>query len=672
MTTDGLVVLASETGVIEFAPERILRRGRLQPGRMFLVDLEEHRIVPDNEIKAKIARQQPYRHWVHDNRIELRGLFEPSEIPAEDPALLRARQHAFGYTEEECRMVLAPMAAHGQEPVGSMGNDTPLAVLSDRPVLLFSYFKQLFAQVTNPPIDPLREELVMSLMSFIGRQRNLLDETPEHCRQLKLRHPILTPEDMDRLRLAGHPDVQVADLDMTFPAGGGGDGPASGRWTTSSAGRGRHRRAARRSSSSPTAPSGRGRAPIPALLAAAGLHHHLIRAGLRNHAGIIVESGEPREVMHFALLFGYGANAVCPTTALATIRELAETGLLEVPVTPAQALDNYITAVKKGLLKTFSRMGISTLRSFFGSQIFEAVGLGAELVERYFTGTASRIGGIGLERDRRRGARAPPPRLVRDRRAPAGCWTPAATTTCASTASATRWSRRRSRSSSRPCAATTPRLSRSTSRIDHRGRAAHDAARAASPSCPGAPVPLEEVEPVEAIVPRFVTAAMTFGSISQEAHETIAIAMNRLGGRSNSGEGGEDPARAVPLPNGDSRRSRVKQVASGRFGVTIEYLRGADELQIKIAQGAKPGEGGQLPGHKVSRGDRPRAPHDAGRDADLAAAAPRHLLDRGPGPADLRPEDRPTPRRGSRSSWSPRSASARSPRAWPRPRPTWC
>ena len=599
-TKDGLVVLASESGVIEFAPERILRRGRLQPGRMFLVDLEEHRVVPDREIKARIARQTPLpqlgAHQPHRAARPLRVLGDPRRGPgaaARPPA--RPRLHRGGVPDgalPDGRARAGGGRLDGQRR-GARGALRRARSCSS------AYFKQLFAQVTNPPIDPLREELVMSLMSFIGRQKNLLDETPEHVRQLKLRQPFLTPEDMDRLRLAGHPDVQVADLDMTFPAGGGGEALERALDDI-------FRKAEAAIAGGATIlvltdrAVGPERAPIPALLAVAGLHHHLIRAGLRNHAGIILEGGEPREVMHFALLFGYGANAACPTTALATIRELAEAGLLEVPVTPAQALDNYITAVKKGLLKTFSRMGISTLRSFFGSQIFEAVGLGEQLIERYFTGTASRIGGIGLERGRRRGDRAPPPRLVRDAGAPAGCWTPAATTTCASTGSATRSGRRRSRSSRRRCAATTRRLSRTTCGSSPRPGGS-TTLRGSFAFVPGTPVPLDEVEPEEAIFPRFVSAAMSFGSISQEAHEAMAIAMNRLGGRSNCGEGGEDPARAVPLPNGDSRRSRVRQVASGRFGVTLEYLRGADELQIKVAQGAKPGEGGQLPGHKVSR-----------------------------------------------------------------------
>jgi glutamate synthase domain-containing protein 2/glutamate synthase domain-containing protein 1/glutamate synthase domain-containing protein 3 len=599
ITTDGLVVLASESGVIEVPAERIAKRGRLQPGRMFLVDLEEHRVVPDREIKAAISRRRPYRNWVYNNRIELRGLFTPPEASCADSTALRARQHAFGYTEEELRMVLAPMAANGQEAVGSMGNDAALAVLSERPRLVFDYFRQLFAQVTNPPIDPLREELVMSLMTFAGRQRNLLDETPEHVRQLKLRVPFLTPDDLARIRASGLPDVQTADLDMTFPAGG--DGAA-----LEAALDGLFRRAGEAIAAGATIlvltdrATGPERVPVPALLAVSGLHHHLIRAGLRNHAGIILEGGEPREVMHFCLLLAYGANAVCPTTAFATVCELAETALLEKRLTATQAHDNYVTALKKGLLKTFSRMGISTLRSFFGSQIFEAVGLGPALVERYFTGTPSRIGGIGLPEV---AAEA----IARHRRA----WPPdgAAAAPLLDTGGDYHVRAGGERHLLTPEAISRLHEAVRRDRYDafcEYERLINESAGATTlRGClrftPGTPVPLDEVEPVERIFPRFVSAAMSFGSISQEAHEAIAIAMNRLGAQSNCGEGGEDPARAVPLPNGDSKRSKVKQVASGRFGVTLQYLRSADELQIKVAQGAKPGEGGQLPGHKVSR-----------------------------------------------------------------------
>ena len=598
VTRDGYVVLASETGVMEFEPERILRLGRLQPGRMLLVDMEQGRIVPDPEIKGKISRQRPYRRWVKDQAIELRGLLSPAELPAEDPEVLRARQRAFGYTEEELRMVLGPMASRGQEAVGSMGNDAALAVLADVPQSLFAYFKQLFAQVTNPPIDPLREELVMSLMSFVGPERNLLAETPEHCRRLKLHHPILTPEDMARLRGSRHPDVRVCDIDILFPAGGDGEAlrqalddvfaraeDAIADGATLLALTDRHVDA--------------NRAAIPALLATAGLHHHLIRAGLRTRASLLVETGEAREVMHMALLVGYGAGAICPHVAMETVVAMAEEARLETALASETAVDNYITALKKGLLKTFSRMGISTIRSYFGAQIFEAVGLAEDVVERYFTGTASRIQGVGLDaiaaetvaRHRRGfGPDAPRGRLLDvggEYHVRQGgthhLWTPEAIQHLQHAVRTDNYEAYKAYAGL----------------INDQSRR-HVTLRSLFRFKPGEPVPLEEVEPVETIVTRFATAAMSFGSISKEAHETLAIAMNRLGGKSNSGEGGEDPDRYVPLPNGDSRRSAVKQVASGRFGVTTEYLVNADELQIKMAQGAKPGEGGQLPGHKVS------------------------------------------------------------------------
>ena len=599
ITRDGYVVLASETGVLEFPADRILKRGRLQPGKMLLVDLEQRRIVPDNEIKAEVSRRRPYRRWVADNRIELRGLFSPPETAAEPPDALLAKQHAFGYTEEELKMVIAPMASRGQEAIGSMGNDAALAVLSDRPQLVFAYFKQLFAQVTNPPIDPLREELVMSLMNFVGRERDLLAETPEHVRRLKLPHPILTVEDMVRLRRGRPPDIVARDIDMLMPADA--DGQALGRALDAV-----FEQAERAIADGATLlvltdmRMDAAHAPIPALLATAGLHHHLTRRGLRTRAGIIVETGEAREVMHFALLVGYGANAVCPHTAFSTVRQLAEANLLEGVLAPEEAADHYITAIKKGLLKTFSRMGISTIRSYFGAQIFEAVGLAREVVDKYFCGTASRVSGIGLEEIaaemRALHRRAFPPKGSPDPLLDVGgqyhvrvggenhLWTPEAIYKLQQAVRQNDY---------RP-------FKEYSAAIDDRSRS-RVTLRSLFSFVPGTPVPLEEVEPVDSIVRRFVSSAMSFGSLSKEAHETIAIAMNRLGARSNCGEGGEDPARNVPLASGDSRRSAVKQVASGRFGVTTEYLVNSDELQIKMAQGAKPGEGGQLPGHKVSK-----------------------------------------------------------------------
>ena len=598
VTRDGMIVMASETGVMDFPADRIFQKGRLQPGKMFLVDLEQRRIVPDNEIKSRISRQRPYRHWVKDNRIEMRGLFNPPEIPPEDPEILVRKQIAFGYTEEDLKMVIAPMASQGQEAVGSMGDDSALAVLSNRPQLLFSYFKQLFAQVTNPPIDPLREELVMSLRSFVGREKNLLDETPEHCRMLRIPHPILTPEDMARLRNASHSEIVAREIDILFPASGGGKALASALTSVFVLAEKYIKEGATflilsDRNMGPTL------APIPSLLATSGLHHHLIRRGLRTQAAIIIETGEAREVMHYALLVGYGANAICPHIAFSTVRDLAENELLEKPLLPGEAIDAYITAIKKGLLKTMSKMGISTLRSYTGAQIFEAVGLGRKLVDKYFCGTASRIGGIGLNEiateTQERHRRAYEGDGIASRMLDPGglfqvrvdgekhLWNPEAIYKL-----------------QHAVRADSPKIFREyTHLIDDQSRE-RATLRSLFQFRKGNPVPLEEVEPVEQITRRFTTAAMSYGSISQEVHETIALAMNRLGGRSNCGEGGEDPARYIPLPNGDSLRSRTKQVASGRFGVTTEYLINADELQIKMAQGAKPGEGGQLPGHKVS------------------------------------------------------------------------
>jgi glutamate synthase domain-containing protein 2/glutamate synthase domain-containing protein 1/glutamate synthase domain-containing protein 3 len=598
ITSDGLIVMASETGVLDIPAEKIVRRGRLQPGKMFLVDLEEKRIVPDNEVKAKIPRQKPYRRWVKENRIELRGLFGVAHVPRMESDKLRTLQHAFGYSEEDLKIILTPMASTGQEPVGSMGDDAALAVLSNRPQLLFNYFKQLFAQVTNPPIDPLREELVMSLNTWVGREKNLLAETPAHCRMLKLPHPLITQEDMTRLHKSTNPDIVTKDIDILFPAGGNGKALEKALQSAFVQAEKLILEGATvlvltdRNASAE-------KAPIPSLLAGAGLHHHLIRRGLRTKAAIVLETGEPREVMHFALLLGFGVNAVCPYLAYASIRELAETGFLEKNLPVGEAVDKYITAVKKGLLKTFSRMGISTLRSFFGSQIFEAVGLGRDLVDKYFTHTSSRVGGVGAdaiaEEANARHRRAFPESGAADELLDAGgvyqlrdggekhLWTPESVYRL-------QYATRENDYES---------FKRYTAAINDQSRE-HATLRSLFRFRKTKPVPLSEVEPVEKIFPRFVTAAMSFGSIGKETHETIAVAMNRLGGRSNSGEGGEDPARYKLLPNGDSMRSKIKQVASARFGVTTEYLINADELQIKMAQGAKPGEGGQLPGHKVN------------------------------------------------------------------------
>ncbi len=600
VTTDGLVIIASEAGVVQFPPQKIGRTGRLRPGHMFLVDTDEGRIVTDNEVKSKVARQKPYRRWLTENRIELRGLFDTPKLARSDPQTIARRMRAFGYTSEELKMILAPMALNAQEPVGSMGNDTPLAVLSDQPKLLFNYFKQLFAQVTNPPIDPLREGLVMSLMSFIGKKRNILAETPEHCKQLKLPHPVLTNEDMERLRTVSRDDFKVATISAAFQADSAN--PASSLRSSLSSLLDSAERAIQQGASLliiSDRNTSEQMAPIPSLLATAAVHHGLLNRRLRGEAGLIVESGEPREVMHFCLLCGYGANAINPYLAFESLDELHRQGHIPADMDPVQIADNYIAAVKKGILKTMSKMGISTLRSYMGAQLFEAIGLNRSLVDEYFAGTSSRIGGIGLEevahealaRHQSAFGQREPASLELDfggeyhfrHDGEQHLWNPT----------------------------TVSRLQHAVMFNDAQAYADYAQAvndqsrklctlRGLFEFVEGRSVPLEEVEPASEIVKRFCTGAMSHGSISKEAHECLAIAMNRIGGMSNTGEGGEDPSRYASEPNGDSKNCAIKQIASGRFGVTINYLANAKELQIKMAQGAKPGEGGQLPGHKVT------------------------------------------------------------------------
>ncbi len=599
VTTDGLVVLGSEVGVIEFPPEKVELKGRLQPGKMFLVDTVEGRIVDDNEIKGKIARQKPYRRWLSQNRIELRGLFNPSEPLPKPPKQLTRQLAAFGYTREELNMIQIPMAVNGQEPVGSMGTDTPLAVLSDRPKPLFNYFKQLFAQVTNPPIDPLREGLVMSLMSFTGKQRNLLDETAEHCKQLKLPHPIITNEDMDRLRTVDREDFRVATIPMLFDTEGDpGRNLRLGLEKLVDAAE-----KAIRNGASLIILSDRNmeekQAPIPALLATAAVHHGLQVRRLRAEAGIVLESGEPREVMHFCLLCGYGANAINPYLLFDVMNEIRSRGDLPAHLDGGTMIDNLIAAIKKGILKTMSKMGISTLRSYQYAQLFEAVGLNRDVVDAYFPGTSSRIEGVGLDVIARESLmrheeafKAPPAdlidldfggeyhvRLDGERH----LWNHDTITSMQHAV------RRNDKAAYERFATAVNNQAKKLCTL-----------RGLFEFLPGDPVPLDEVEPAEEIVKRFCTGAISHGSISKEAHECMAIAMNRLGAMSNTGEGGEDPIRYTPEPNGDSKNSAIKQVASGRFGVTVNYLAHAKEIQIKMAQGAKPGEGGHLPGHKVS------------------------------------------------------------------------
>jgi len=601
VTKDGLAIIGSEAGVVDVPSEQISAKGRLRPGHLFLIDTVEGRIISDNESKSKIARQTPYRRWLEENRIELRGLFDAPDPIETDPADTIKKMRAFGYTTEEKRIILGPMAVNGQEPVGSMGNDTPLAVLSDRSKLMFNYFRQLFAQVTNPAIDPLREGLVMSLMLFTGRKQNLLDESPEHCRQLKLPHPILTSADLARLCSVKRSDFAVATVPMLFDA------------QTCSAGKALRKgldnlmkaaQEAVEAGACLVVLSDRGmsesQAAIPSLLAVSAVHHHLLRQGLRNGTGLIVESGEPREVMHFCLLAGYGANAVNPYLAFDVLQEMNEGGQLGRVMESVEVSDHFIAAIKKGILKTMSKMGISTLRSYMYAQLFEAIGLNKAFVDEYFTGTTSRIEGLGLDEVAKE-------TLARHRYAYGNneysypeidmggdyafryegerhLWNP---TTVAKLQQAVRNDDAKA-------------YAEFAEAVNQQSKALCTL-RGLFDFAPGEPVPLEEVEPASDIVKRFCTGAMSHGSISKEAHECLAVAMNRIGGMSNTGEGGEDPARYVLESNGDSKNSAIKQVASGRFGVTINYLAHAKELQIKVAQGAKPGEGGQLPGHKVTR-----------------------------------------------------------------------
>jgi glutamate synthase domain-containing protein 2/glutamate synthase domain-containing protein 1/glutamate synthase domain-containing protein 3 len=599
VTNDGLAVLASETGVIEFPADKVRMKGRLQPGKMFVVDTEQGRIISDNEVKSRISRQKPYRRWLSRNRIELRGLFGVPDLPLSDPTTLTRRLAEFGYTREELKRLLIPMAVNGQEPVGSMGNDAPLAVLSDRPRLVFDYFKQLFAQVTNPPIDPLREGLVMSLMSFTGRKRNLLSESPQHCNQLKLPHPVLTNEDIEQLRSGSNDKFKVTTVQAVFDTKGGEPGEllreGIDRLVTDA------KKAVKNGASLiiiSDKEASENKAAIPSLLATSAVYHGLLDKGLQGRAGIVVESGEPREVMHFCLLCGYGANAVNPYLVFESLEYLQRDGKLG-DAKSIEIADNYIAAVKKGILKTMSKMGISTLRSYHSAQLFEAIGLNSEVIDKYFTGTTSRIEGIGLEsfaesvlRCHRKAYSGKIPNFTELEFGGDYCyrkngerhlWTPF------SVAKLQHAVRNNDQKSYDEFAESINQQAENHCTL----RGLFDFRETES-------VPLDEVEPAAEIVKRFCTGAMSHGSVSKEVHECLAIAMNRLGGMSNTGEGGENADRYTPDANGDSRNCAIKQAASGRFGVTIEYLANAKEIQIKMAQGAKPGEGGQLPGHKVT------------------------------------------------------------------------
>ena len=593
ITHDGTAILASETGVLPVKPEDVAFKGRLQPGQMFLVDTVAGRVIPDEELKRTLAERRPYGKWIKDNQVTLDMLPDPPRWHPTDLDSILQRQRAFGYTDEDLKFMLGPMAIQGMEPVGSMGCDTPLACLSDKPQPLFNYFKQLFAQVTNPPIDPIREELVMSLASFIGTERNILDETPQHCHTLKLEHPILTNYDLEKLRRVSWGDFLATTLPALFRVDGGEKELERALDSLC-----RRASLAIKNGYTLLILSDRGvdeeYAAIPSLLALTAVHNHLVREKSRTQVALIVESGEPREVMHFALLIGYGASAINPYLAIETLENIHKRGMFADGVTFDGALKNYKKSINKGLLKVFSKMGISTLQSYRGAQIFEAIGLNKSVVEKYFTGTASRVEGIGLDVIAREAKIkhdfAFRPLTEADNELETG--------------GNIQYRANGEYHLFNPL--TISKLQHSVRTDNYEtykefAAAVNDQARHLCTlrglmnfRFSRRPVPIEEVEPASEIVKRFTTGAMSFGSISKEAHETLAIAMNRIGGRSNTGEGGEDEDRFK-----DNRRSAIKQVASGRFGVTANYLVNADELQIKVAQGAKPGEGGQLPGHKV-------------------------------------------------------------------------
>lgn len=598
ITKSGKVVLASETGVIDVPAEDVLEKGRLAPGKMFLVDMERQRVIRDNEIKNYITRQQPYRRWLVENKIELKGLLETPGDVKYDSDTLRERLKAFGYSFEDFRQIITPMANNAQEPVGSMGNDGALAVLSERPQLLYDYFKQLFAQVTNPPIDPYREQLVMSLMSYIGRERNLLSETPEHCHQLKLAHPILANDDISYLKRNDMKDFRVATVSMLFQIT-----ETKGILENAIERLCRDAEDKVNEGNSLIILSDRGIdrefTAIPALLAVAAVDQYLIARGKRHLIGLVIETGEAREVHHFATLISFGASAINPYLVFETLSDLQSRGYIRQDLSLSHTIEHYILAVKKGLLKVMSKMGVSTIRSYKGSKMYEAIGLAGDFIDKYFNGVTSNVNGIGIEQVEsdliRRHKAAYEPSNTYSRRFESGG-------KYSSRVKADR------HLFSAKAVVTMQKAVRNkdygifkeySNEINDQSRAINTL-RSLFAFKPGKSVPIDEVETEDSIVRRFVSSAMSFGSLSQEAHETMAIGMNRIGGMSNSGEGGEDDTRYELLPNGDDRRSHVKQVASGRFGVDSNYLYNANELQIKMAQGAKPGEGGQLPGHKVN------------------------------------------------------------------------
>ena len=589
ITKSGMVVMASEVGVLDIDPKDIQVSGRLEPGKMFYIDTETKRIVEDEEIKEEIYSRRFYGQWLKENMVDLDELHRVSATEEEKLDVLTSLK-VFGYTREELKVILKPMAEKAKGPVGSMGNHTPHALLSKQPQLLYSYFKQLFAQVTNPAIDPIREELVMSMESYVGPQKDILKETPGHCHKLRVLYPILTNEELERIRAIQKNSFKTKTISILFNSKADGFNKVLDRVL-------KQAEHAIKEGYTFIVLSDRGvdkkQAALPALLAVGAVHHHLIRKALRTQVGLILESAEPREVHHFALLFGYGAELINPYLAYEAVSLLVAQG--ELVLDAKTAINNYRRAVNKGIMKILSKMGISTLNSYRGSQIFEALGIADDVIERCFEGTPSRIGGVGfseIEEDvllRHKiafnGEKGLPTGGVYQwrRDGESHLWNPDTIATLQDATRENNYVKYKEFAELINNQEKNPTTLRSLLKLKE-----------------AEPIPLSEVEPVEPILKRFATGAMSFGSISGPAHETIAIAMNRIGGKSNTGEGGEDPTRFVPLPNGDSKRSAIKQIASGRFGVTTNYLVNADEIQIKIAQGAKPGEGGQLPGHKVS------------------------------------------------------------------------
>ena len=597
VTKDDMVIMASEVGVLDIEPSRVAKKGRLEPGKMFLIDLNEGRIIDDGELKEKISKQQPYGEWIKSNLITLDKLPQAPHVPEPNHETVLKRQKAFGYTHEEIKILMAPMATNGEEPIGSMGDDTPLAVLSNRPQSLFNYFKQLFAQVTNPPLDAIREELVTSVSTTIGPEGNLLKPTPESCRQVELHSPVLDNDEMAKFTHIQWNGFKAVTLPILFKVSEGGAGLSNAMEEIC-----RKASQAVKDGAQIIILSDRGLdhdlAPIPSLLATAGVHHHLIKNGERTKVGLIVESGEPREVHHFGLLLGYGANAINPYLAFETLDDMIRRKILPSDIDHKTAVKKYIKAANKGIVKIMSKMGISTIQSYRGAQIFEAIGLNKDFIDRYFTWTPTRIQGIGLDEiatetgNRHRSAF--PERPSRELDLDWG--------------GRYQWRRDGEKHLFNPETIHKLQTAVKTGNFKLFKEYAKGINDQSTALCTlrglfkfkkGNSIPLDQVEPAKEIVKRFVTGAMSYGSISKEAHETLAIAMNRLGGKSNTGEGGEDEERFKPESNGDSRNSGIKQVASGRFGVTSHYLVNAREIQIKMAQGAKPGEGGQLPAKKV-------------------------------------------------------------------------